>query len=390
LLCVGCFLMPKLDLVVYGASGFTGRLVARYLAQHAPPTLRWGLAGRTLDKLEAIKSECVSLNPSLAALVPLILGDGATIGAVAASAVAVISTAGPFSLYGEPLLAACAEQGTHYADITGETAWVEAMEAKYGARARATGAIIVPMCGLDSLPSDLGALFAVERARQRCSGAGVSSVTTYIQMRGGVSGGTIATGRAIAAHPVLSVRSRDPFLLVPASEGHAPSQLVAPLPDSTWPAWVPTLQAYATHVVMAALNVKVVRRSAGLFACRGAALAAATGEAAAALPRRLAAPSELTASPYAYSRAAPFGYSEYSVVRSYLSALLAKVAGVVIGALLFQPWVFACVSGWLPKQGQGPSDASIAKGWFHYYVLARTEEAVPRTVAIKVSGGDPG
>ena len=382
----------KFDLLVYGASGFTGRLVARYLAQHAPPALRWGLAGRSSAKLSEIKAQCVALNPQLAEL-PVVLGEGEgeALRALVQSTTAVISTAGPFKLYGEPLLAACAESGTHYADITGETAWCEAMEAKYGARARATGAIIVPMCGLDSLPSDLGALFAVQQARQLHGGAGVASVTTYVLMRGSASGGTIATGRVTAADPVLSVRSRDPFLLVPRDAGGPqPAQLVLPLPDSTWPTWVPQLSAYATHGVMAALNVKVVRRSAALFACRGSALAAASGEPAAALPQRLRTPCALTASPYAYASAVPFGYAEYGVAHTWWSALLTKLGGLFIGALLFRPWFFACVARYLPKPGEGPSDASIARGWFDYYSVARVEGGEGRAVCIKVSGGDPG
>jgi short subunit dehydrogenase-like uncharacterized protein len=90
----------ELDLLVYGASGFTGRLVARYLAQHAPPGLRWGLGGRSLEKLQDMRAQCVALNPALAAL-PLVVGEGATISACAAAATAVVSTAGPFSLVGE-------------------------------------------------------------------------------------------------------------------------------------------------------------------------------------------------------------------------------------------------------------------------------------------------
>ena len=99
----------------------------------------------------------------------------------------------------------------------------------------------------------------------------------------------------------------------------------------------------------------------------------------------------LALSPYAYSsQGAPFDYGEYSLTRSWWSAFVTKLGGLIIGALLFRPWFFPLIAGSLPKPGEGPSDETIAKGWFSYYILAKTQEAVPRTVAVKVSGGDPG
>ena len=392
-----------LDLVVYGASGFTGRLVARYLAISAPEGLKWALGGRNEAKLAEVRAELCTLNPSLKEL-PLVVGEGSTIDVIAKSARAVISTAGPFSLYGEPLLAACVERGTHYADITGETAWVERMAARYESRAKETGSLVIPMCGLDSIPSDLGAFFAVETARKVCGwGVPVRSVTTYVAMKGSVSGGTIASGKAIASDPELASRSRDPFLLVPQGRG-LPSahQLVSPEPDTLWPTWVPALRAYASPGVLAALNTRVVRRSAGLFAThKGLAGAAAAkgGPGVLCLPTAQETGPKATGggggtastSPYAYSSAAtPFAYSEFSVHRSWWSAFTTKLGGVLIGALLFKPYFFPLVAGSLPKPGEGPSDEAISKGWFHYFILAETEETPTRTVAVKVSGGDPG
>jgi len=338
--------------------------------------------------LRQLREELILLNPALGNL-PIIVGAGSTIDEVAKSARAVVSTAGPFSLYGEPLLAACVERGTHYADITGETAWVERMCKRYGARAKETGSIVVPMCGLDSIPSDLGALFAVETARKVCGGVGVRSVTTYVAMKGSVSGGTIASGKAIAADPELAARSRDPFLLVPTGEGlPSPSTLVSPEPDTAWPTWVPHLGAYASHGVMAALNTRVVRRSAGLFALQGRELAQGdSGVLGLPTPQVPVTPGS---SPFAYSSSLPFSYSEFSIHRTWWSALMTKVGGLLIGALLFKPFFFPLVAGSLPKPGEGPSDADIAKGWFHYFILAETEEVLPRTVAVRVSGGDPG
>ena len=325
------------------------------VALHAPASLTWGLGGRSLDRLAALREELLPLNPALASL-PLLVGEGATASAVARAARAVVTTAGPFLTHGEPMLAACVAEGTHYADITGETAWVAAMEAKYGAAAKAKGVLVVPMCGLDSMPSDLGALFAVRAARAALGArASVTSLVTYTILRGGVSGGTIASGRAMAARPELAAASRSPLLLAP------PGAPVTPLPDSCWPTWVPAAGQWATHGIMAALNTRVVRRSAGLWAAAG--------------------------SPYA-APGARFAHGEYALARGWWGALAAKLAGLVLGALLFRPWFFPLVAGSLPKPGQGPSDAAIAKNWFVYLVCATC--AGGERFWARVAGGDPG
>ena len=330
--------------------------------------MTWGLGGRSLERLAAIRGELVSLNPALSAL-PLVVGFGDSAGDVARAARAVVSTAGPFMLYGEPLLAACVAAGTHYADITGETAWVEQMKGRYEAAAKASGALIVPMCGLDSMPSDLGALFAVEAARAaHGAGASVTSVVTYTILKGGASGGTIASGRAMGARPELVAAARDPLCLAPA--GAAP--LLRPLPDSTWPTWVPEARQWATHGIMAALNTRVVRRSAALWAGAGRPYAAA---------------------------GTPFAHGEYAVVRTWFAALLTKVVGVLLGALLFRPWFFPAVARWLPAPGEGPSDAQIARNWFVYLVKATVAPGgggggggggAPAHVWARIQGGDPG
>jgi short subunit dehydrogenase-like uncharacterized protein len=258
--------------------------------------------------------------------------------------------------------------GTHYADITGETAWVDLMRAKYDAAARASGALIVPMCGLDSMPSDLGALFAVEAARRaHGSAASIESVITYTILKGGVSGGTIASGRAMNGRPELIAASRDPFCLAPAGPP-PPHTLLVPLPDSTWPTWVPEVAQWATHGIMAALNTRVVRRSAALWAGVGR--------------------------PYA-GAGARFAHGEYALVRGWFAALLTKLAGVLLGALLFRPWFFPCVARWLPRPGEGPSDAAIERNWFVYLVKATVAPPVGSgggraTVWARVGGGDPG
>ena len=133
-------------MVLYGATGFTGKLTAEYLAANAPASVKWALGGRSLERLTAFKAELVAAFPR-AANVGIVVGEGATATNIATSSRAVITTAGPFALYGEPLIAACAECGTDYCDLTGEPAWVNRMIAKYDAVAQKSGAIIVCMSG---------------------------------------------------------------------------------------------------------------------------------------------------------------------------------------------------------------------------------------------------
>jgi hypothetical protein len=143
-----------------------GRLLARHLARAAPPTLKWALAARSQAKMQELRDELARETPALASL-PLLVANSDEAGAalVASSASVVISTAGPFALCGSALVGACARAGTHYADATGETFWVADMIAKHDAAARAAKAIIVPLSGFDSVPSDLGALFVADCAR---------------------------------------------------------------------------------------------------------------------------------------------------------------------------------------------------------------------------------
>ena len=153
------------DIVLFGATGFTGALTARYLAEHAPATLRWALAGRSLDRLAAVRETLAGVNPACADL-PLLPADVAepdTLRRIAESSRTVISTVGPYLRHGEPVVAACAEAGTDYLDITGEPEFVDLMYLRYHERAIRTGARIVHGCGFDSIPTDLGVHYTVGR-----------------------------------------------------------------------------------------------------------------------------------------------------------------------------------------------------------------------------------
>ncbi len=176
------------EIVVFGATGFTGSLTAGYLARNAPPGLRWALAGRDQGKLEAVRSRLTELYPACGEL-PLLqadVNDQDSIAAVARAAKVVLTAVGPYILYGEPLVAACAAAGTDYVDLTGEPEFVDLMWLRYHRQAQESGARLVHCCGFDSIPYDLGALFTVKLLPE-----GVPiELEGFGLMKGAFSGGT--------------------------------------------------------------------------------------------------------------------------------------------------------------------------------------------------------
>src|SRR5947209_11815564 len=155
----------RLDIALFGATGFTGALTAEYLAEHAPPDTRWALAGRNRNKLEDVRTRLTKINPAAidVELLEADVNDAEALKGIAEAARVVISTVGPYVRYGEPLVAACAAAGTAYVDLTGEPEFVDLMWLRYHEQAEQTGARIVHSCGFDSIPYDLGALFTVQQ-----------------------------------------------------------------------------------------------------------------------------------------------------------------------------------------------------------------------------------
>ncbi len=186
----------SLDVVVFGATGFTGRLVCDYLARRGKeePT-RWAIAGRNPDKLAAVRDRLAAVEPALAEL-PILVADSAdrsSLEAMAKQTRVVLTTVGPYGKYGEPLVAACASTGTDYVDLTGEPGWWRDMIERYHATAEQTGARIVPACGFDSIPFDLGALFTARLLPPHAS----KFVRGYVAFGGRPSGGTWNTALSI-------------------------------------------------------------------------------------------------------------------------------------------------------------------------------------------------
>lgn len=174
------------EIALLGATGFTGQLAARYLAEHAPKEVRWVLAGRNEGKLEQIRRSLEGLACPPRAVVKADVGDPASLARMAKDASVVFTTVGPYALHGEPVMRAAVEAGAHYVDITGEPDFVAQMITKYHQRAEGAGVKIVPCCGFDSIPADLGAQFCAEQLDPR----GPISVRGYVRSRGTFSGGT--------------------------------------------------------------------------------------------------------------------------------------------------------------------------------------------------------
>jgi short subunit dehydrogenase-like uncharacterized protein len=248
----------KFDLVVYGATGFTGQLVAEYLALHYrdDKELKWAMAGRSLEKLKSTRDAIGAPSDT-----PLIVADAsepASLKAMVEQTRSVLSTVGPYQLYGSDLVAACASSGTDYLDLCGEPVWMRQMIDAHQATARASGARIVFSCGYDSLPFELG-VFCVQKEARKVFGVPAARVKGRVRaMTFAASGGTAASMRAIftaaANDSSLIALLRNPFVLTPGFEG--PKQ-----PAGNRPVFDQELDSWTAPFVMANINTRNVHRS---------------------------------------------------------------------------------------------------------------------------------
>ncbi len=254
------------DVIVWGATGFTGALVAEYLlrAYGVDQSLRWAIAGRDIDKLAAVKA---SLGGGAEALQTIVAEsfDDQKLDAMTSRTRVIISTVGPYAKYGSPLVAACVRAGTHYCDLAGEAQWIRQMIDKHHDEARQSGACIVNCCGFDSVPMDIGVWFLQREANKR-RGQYCDSISMLVKAtKGGASGGTMASmmnlmresrkDRSVAR--VLA----DPYGLNPADERSGPDGR-----DQQNARYDETAGAWTAPFIMAGINTKVVRRSHALQA----------------------------------------------------------------------------------------------------------------------------
>ena len=345
------------DIVLHGATGFVGALVAAYLAGAAHADVRIALSGRSREKLERTRAEL----PSSAQGWPLVVADAAdptALAALAASTRVVVSTVGPYATYGLPLVEACARAGTHYADLTGEVLFVREAIDRCDALARESGARIVHSCGYDSVPSDLGVLLLHEAAGE------LADVRLVATAKGGLSGGTVASMRAqmdaMRHDPAARRLAADPHALSPDPAAE-PAPVQPPdagppgrLRDGTWTA----------PFIMAGYNTRIVRRSNAL-------------------------------TDWSYGRGLRYGelmgcgrgVRGAAAAAGVTAGLVGALAG--ISAAMTTAPTRALLDRVLPAPGSGPSAATRAAGWFRSELHA-VASGGRRFRAVVAGSGDPG
>ena len=351
----------EFDVVVWGASGFTGRLVAEYLYQRygaSSGELAWAMAGRNLAKLERVRSEIGADE------VPIVIADSTqpeTLEAMATRTRVVCSTVGPYAIYGSALVAACVAAGTHYCDLTGEVAWMRRMIDAHDEAARVSGARIVHSCGFDSVPSDMGVWLL---QREMLARFGLPAVQVKYRMRrarGGFSGGTAASMLNMLEEaertPELRELLANPYALDPAGARGGLDGMDSNVPhrdsdDGSWTA----------PFVMSMINTRVVRRSNALLFYR-----------------------------YGHD----FRYEEAMAFAPGVVGCLTAVA-VSIGSSLFNSVAQVAVlrdllARLLPQPGEGPAAEMRESGFFEIEMLARHPEDRANNLRLVLRGDrDPG
>lgn len=331
------------DIVLFGATGFTGELTAQYLAINSPPKLRWALAGRNQNKLKAVRDRLAAINPSCKdmALLSADAGDTPSLQTVAAQARVVITTVGPYIRHGAGLVAACAANGTDYVDLTGEPEFVDRMWLAHHEAAEASGARIVHCCGFDSIPHDLGALFTVKQLPQ----------DQPIELEGFVrAGGTLSGG---TWHSAVTAFSRLRQIAQASKQRRR---------EETWP---------GDRKIGSTRQRVRYDRELGTWL----------------LPFPSVDPQVVRRSAAALDQFGPdFRYGHYIQVKKFQSlvALMGGASLAVMGAQ-FGPTRRQLLK--FRQPGDGPSPEERAKAWFRVRFHGSAGE---QRVVTEVTGGDPG
>lgn len=350
------------DLVVFGATSFVGQILTKYLAEYLSTQhehLRWAIAGRSQQKLQELKNGLGRLGESL----PILIADAgnpAELNALCAQTRVVVSTVGPYALYGEPLVQACVNNGTDYCDLTGETQWIKKMIEKYESQAQQSGSRIVHCCGFDSVPSDMGVYYLQQQAQKQFHAPATQVSMRVKTLKGGASGGTVASLinviQETAADPALRKDLVNPYVLCPPDHGNSQRQIYIKSAK-----FDPDFNAWIAPFVMAAVNERVVHRSNAL-------------------------------SGNVYGR--NFSYNEAILTGEGLKGRF-KALGVVSGLGVFmlaavtKPVSQLMERYMLPKPGEGPTPQQQLAGRFDLRFIGKTEAG--QKLRIKVTGDrDPG
>ena len=352
----------KYDVVVFGATSFVGQILCRYLYQRhgaSGESLRWALAGRNPAKLAHVRQE-LGADADALPLIAADAADSAALRQMCEQTKVVISTVGPYALYGDPLVQVCVETGTDYCDLTGETQWIARMLERHEAQAKASGARIVHCCGFDSIPSDLGVAYTQQQMAERHGGPARQIKMRVKAMRGTFSGGTVASmiqaTREVLASPETRKLLQNPYALCPPDARPALRQ-----PNVSGAQYDEHAQRWVAPFVMAAINTRVVHRSNALLAHRWG-------------------------QDFLYDEAMMTGAG----VRGRMAALgmTGGLAAFFAGAAL-PPTRWLMEKTVLPAPGEGPSPQAQENGYWDYRFYALGGEG--QTLTTRVTGDrDPG
>ena len=334
-----------IDIIIYGATGFTGKLCVKYF-QSLKTSVTWAIAGRNITKLQKVAKH----NQTEVEILIADSDDESALDQLTSRARVILSTTGPFHRYGSKLVASCIKNHTHYVDITGENFWVKGLIEKHHAEASAKGIRIIPSCGFDSIPSDLGAFFSAKAV-----GKPIKRIESFHSYEGGASGGTLETMFSMADLD-LGDDLTDPFLLNPKdSYSEQQRQLSS---DRVGIAKKPQINAWSGPFIMATANTRVVRRTEALLALRQE------------------------------SYGTDFTYQEYAFHKSWISAVKSLVLTGFSVLVLLSP-LKRLVKPFLPKPGEGPSETIQENGWFDCKYIVETNDG-SMSVFNMNGKGDPG
>lgn len=345
------------DIIVYGATSFVGQIMTRYMqAQFADGSIRWAIAGRSKSKLEAL-----SRDAGLTGIEMLVAdaGDEAALKAMCARAKVIVSTVGPYALYGDTLVKVCAENGTHYCDLTGEPQWIRRMQDRHEDAARKSGAWIVHCCGFDSIPSDLGVHYLQQQAAKRFGQTCNRINMRVVKIKGGASGGTIASMinmvKEASGDAELRQQLKDPYSICPPGHGFTARQPDVQMAyDEEYGSWI-------APFIMAAINARVVHRSNALS-------------------------QNSYGDGFLYEEAMVSG--EGASGKRAARAISWGMTGAMIG-LALPPTRWLLENHVLPKPGEGPSEKQQREGEYDLVFLGKTPKG--DKIRCRVTGDrDPG
>jgi len=350
----------EFDIILWGATGFTGQPVAQYLLETygTGGSLHWAIAGRNRAKLERLRAE--HLPAAQREALPIVLADSddrASLDAMAARTRVICATVGPYALHGTPLVAACIDAGTDYCDLTGEVHWMARLLLEYESMARDSGARIVHTCGFDSVPFDMGVWRLQQLMHERHGSYAARVKGRVVASRGGASGGTVASMLNLLAEaqhdPAVRRVAADPYALYPAGSPPGPDA-----PDQRGAAFDVDFGQWTSPFIMAAINTRVVRRSNALLG---------------------------------FPWGGDFCYDEAVLNRSRARAVLASVGHNVGLVTLALPPTRALVARFLPKPGEGPGHELRESGFFELLFLGLDPHDRTRDTWLRVYGQrDPG